>query len=198
MILCFIPPPICSWAFVDFHEISQATLSLIDLRNHRLNGRELKVEYASAEAVRRGGGSRSTGTAGARSGGRPREGRSDAGAAAKTFSHGPTRSKVHQEDESGPKADEVEGELEISLPQQAFYRPPLAENPYKQSVASSLATTMTNNGKMHKPNKEERAALREERKKNSGKRQKPGAALADAKREKVAIQPAQGKKITFD
>lgn len=92
--------------------------------------------------------------------------------------------------------EEAEGGSEIPPPQQAFYRPPLAENPYKQSVASNLSPTT--NGKMHKPNKEERAALREERKKNSGKRQKPGAALADAKREKVAIQPAQGKKITFD
>ena len=30
------------------------------------------------------------------------------------------------------------------------------------------------------------------------KRMKPGQALAEAKREKLAIQPSQGKKVVFD
>ncbi|KAH7887434.1 hypothetical protein F5I97DRAFT_828079 [Phlebopus sp. FC_14] len=44
------------FAFVDFSSIEHATSALLNPRNHRLNGRDLVVEYASAEAVRRGGG----------------------------------------------------------------------------------------------------------------------------------------------
>ncbi|GAA98027.1 uncharacterized protein L969DRAFT_46925 [Mixia osmundae IAM 14324] len=46
------------WAFVDFIGIPQATAALLNPRNHRMHNRALKVEYGSAEAVRRGGGPR--------------------------------------------------------------------------------------------------------------------------------------------
>ncbi|KAG5648807.1 hypothetical protein DXG03_000156 [Asterophora parasitica] len=42
------------FAFVDFTSIEHATASLINPKNHHLNGRKLVVEYAGAEAVRRG------------------------------------------------------------------------------------------------------------------------------------------------
>ncbi|KAI5985574.1 hypothetical protein EDC04DRAFT_3129610, partial [Pisolithus marmoratus] len=42
------------FAFVDFTSIEQATNALINPRNHRLKGRDLVVEYASPDAVRRG------------------------------------------------------------------------------------------------------------------------------------------------
>lgn len=45
-----------SWAFVDFTTTDHATTALVNPKNHRLDGRSLVVEYASAEAVRRGGG----------------------------------------------------------------------------------------------------------------------------------------------
>ncbi|KNE90908.1 hypothetical protein PSTG_15662 [Puccinia striiformis f. sp. tritici PST-78] len=45
------------FAFVDFHTVEQATNVLVNMKNHRLDGRNLTVEYASAEAVKRGGGS---------------------------------------------------------------------------------------------------------------------------------------------
>lgn len=45
-----------SWAFVDFTSAEHATAALINPRNHHMDGRKLKVEYASADAVRRGGG----------------------------------------------------------------------------------------------------------------------------------------------
>jgi len=54
------------FAFVDFTSIEHATEVLVDPRNHRLNGRHLVVEYASPDAVRRGGG-----------GGGPRNSRED-------------------------------------------------------------------------------------------------------------------------
>ncbi|VDB90101.1 unnamed protein product [Peniophora sp. CBMAI 1063] len=44
------------WAFVDFTSIEHATAALTNPRNHRLNGRDLVVEFASPDAVRRGGG----------------------------------------------------------------------------------------------------------------------------------------------
>ncbi|RDB19840.1 Nucleolar protein 13 [Hypsizygus marmoreus] len=42
------------FAFVDFTSTEHATAALINPKNHHLNGRKLVVEYASAEAVRRG------------------------------------------------------------------------------------------------------------------------------------------------
>jgi RNA recognition motif-containing protein len=39
---------------VDFKDIQNATDALVNPRNHSLNGRALVVEYASADAVRRG------------------------------------------------------------------------------------------------------------------------------------------------
>ncbi|KAG9317741.1 hypothetical protein JVU11DRAFT_1958 [Chiua virens] len=44
------------FAFVDFTSIEHATEVLVNPRNHCLNGRDLVVEYASPDAVRRGGG----------------------------------------------------------------------------------------------------------------------------------------------
>lgn len=51
--ICISSP---SWAFVDFTSTEHATAALTNPRNHQLNGRKLVVEYASPEAVRRGGG----------------------------------------------------------------------------------------------------------------------------------------------
>ncbi|KAF8076698.1 hypothetical protein FPV67DRAFT_428584 [Lyophyllum atratum] len=42
------------FAFVDFTSIEHATASLINPKNYLLNGRKLVVEYAGADAVRRG------------------------------------------------------------------------------------------------------------------------------------------------
>ncbi len=42
------------FAFVDFSSIENATAALINIKNHHMNGRDLVVEYASADAVRRG------------------------------------------------------------------------------------------------------------------------------------------------
>ncbi|KAJ7246542.1 hypothetical protein B0H12DRAFT_1187116 [Mycena haematopus] len=42
------------FAFVDFTSIENATSALVNPKNHLLDGRKLVVEYASADAVRRG------------------------------------------------------------------------------------------------------------------------------------------------
>lgn len=49
------------WAFVDFTSTEHATCALVNPRNHSLDGRKLAVEYASPDAVRRGGGPRGFG-----------------------------------------------------------------------------------------------------------------------------------------
>ncbi|KAG6830503.1 hypothetical protein H0H92_000344 [Tricholoma furcatifolium] len=56
------------FAFIDFTTIEHATAALINPKNHQLNGRKLVVEYAGAEAVRRGApkGQREPGSAPAR------------------------------------------------------------------------------------------------------------------------------------
>lgn len=43
------------WAFLDFDSAAHATAALLRLPNHYFFDRELKLEFASAEAIRRGG-----------------------------------------------------------------------------------------------------------------------------------------------
>lgn len=43
------------WAFLDFDSTAHATAALLRLPNHFFLNRELKLEYAGAEAIRRGG-----------------------------------------------------------------------------------------------------------------------------------------------
>ena len=99
------------------------------------------------------------------------------------------QSSKRKRDNNDNNAEEGSGRQESNqeqeMPKQAFYRPPLALQPWQDAA------------KVHKPNKEERQALRED-KKTKGRRQKPGAALANAQREKIAIQPGAGKKTTFE
>lgn len=179
------------WAFIDFHTAQQATAALINGRNHSLNGRALTLEYASAEAVRRGGG-RMDGQASVSA---PKRDKTD------KRPHG-DRAGARAQAQAG-EADGKGAEAEEQASKQAFYRPPLETNPYAASEASRAAAAIIQaGGKVHKPNKAERKALRDQKAKedrgNSKKRVKPGAALADAKREKVAILPAAGTKVVFD
>ena len=144
----FLPRPIllhCRWAFLDFYNTEDATSALLDTRNHHLDGRKLVVEYASAEAVRRGGGPGA------------REHRDIT----------QTRNRVRSE----PK---YEGKTQGM---------PTAENLEDQGEPPQKKAR-TFNGK-----ERERGA--------KARRTKPGAALALAKREKVAIVPSSGKKIIF-
>ncbi|KAG0147917.1 hypothetical protein CROQUDRAFT_132214 [Cronartium quercuum f. sp. fusiforme G11] len=47
------------FGFVDFFSVQAATAALTNTKNYALLGRQLTLEYASADAVRRGGGARS-------------------------------------------------------------------------------------------------------------------------------------------
>ena len=158
-----------SWAFIDFHLISQATLALIDIRNHTLNGRTLKLEYASAEAVRRGGGARD---------------RNSISNSSKRLGNDMEHSNPQSRQQRKTNMTADDDDKEEDEPKQAYYRPPLSLDPFEAV-------------KVHKPNQSERALLRAEKGKKV-KRQKPGAALADAQREKVSIQPGKGTRTVFE
>lgn len=150
------------FAFVDFTSIEHATDALINPKNHHLNGRTLVVEYAGADAVRRGA---------------------------------PKSAKLVDREHKGKGGD----------------RPPRADNPrYKRDrlprqVEEQPKTTET--AEAVKPRQRKSWDGKDSpakgdivhgvRHKGPKTRPKPGAALALAKRESVAIVPSQGKKITF-
>ncbi|KAI0332386.1 hypothetical protein GY45DRAFT_1298896 [Cubamyces sp. BRFM 1775] len=150
------------WAFVDFTSIEHATAALTNPRNHQLDGRKLVVEYASPEAVRRGGG------------GPPRADRAGQDQKGRGQRPGAKRDRAARNDD----ADGAEGEGSPAKKRRTDEREGEGE-----SRAASRGKRA--DGAAGKGGKNPRA------------RAKPGAALAQAKREDVAIVPSQGKKIVF-
>jgi RNA recognition motif-containing protein len=135
-----------SWAFLDFADVSEATAALINPRNHKLNGRDLVLEYASLDAVRRGGQLPVKGSE------RPRK---------------------------KPKTDKSMDSFQ------------------SESQPSGINNTrgQPQSNKAQAPQPERKPY---ERLGRDGKaRPRPGAALAMAKRENVAIVESEGKKIKF-
>lgn len=178
------------FAFVDFHSPAHATASLIDPRNYRLDGRELKIEYASAEAVRRGAPKGSGQGEGSSGGGRgkwpsPRESVDQRRSAPEwrvNKGKGP-RARHSAEDGRKRNGDGV----------------PSAQ---EETAASPNVEQTESDGKRHKETQAERQARREREAKEgkSKKRAKPGAALANAQRGKTGIDLSgeAGTKTTFD
>jgi len=164
------------WAFVDFTSIEHATAALINPKNHRLDGRSLVVEYASAEAVRRGGGwlKSKTEETGPRRGSF-RSGRTDRGGGSERG----RSTRVNQGDKEGRgwKGSRVE----------------IGQGDKVESALlkdEDIAPKAQDSGRLYS------GADRGGYKGVKG-RSKPGAALALAKRESVAIVASQGQKITF-
>jgi RNA recognition motif-containing protein len=160
----------CRWAFIDFTSIEHATAALVNPKNHRLDGRSLVVEYASAEAVRRGGSRLKSKTEegtgprrGSSRGGRAdRGGRSERGRSTRGEGRSWDSSRVGQ-------GDAVE--------------PAIAKD-------DDIAPKAQDTGRLHSG--ADRGGYR-----GVKGRSKPGAALALAKRESTAIVASQGQKITF-
>jgi sirohydrochlorin ferrochelatase len=117
---------------VDFTSVEHATAALTNPKNHRLNGRHLVVEYASADAVRRGGGG-------------------DKRIANKKLSSAPRTIPKMKAEQATIRAE--------------------------AAAESRMRVKAENRGDRSRP--------------------RPGAALAQAKRESVAIVPVQNQKITF-
>ncbi|GAA6039113.1 hypothetical protein JCM8097_005332 [Rhodosporidiobolus ruineniae] len=162
------------WCFVDFHLPAQATRALLNLRNHTLNGRKLNVEYASADAVRRGGlGSRAAGKA-------ARVRRENGGGEGEGQEGGDRRN-------GGGKRREREwddGNVRDLAQSGGFQRdgPPHGRQDRRRGDGFG-------GGDERRPAKGGVA---------DGKRAKPGAALANAQRASEAIVQSQGRKTTFD
>ncbi|KAH9062654.1 hypothetical protein EDB87DRAFT_246544 [Lactarius vividus] len=144
------------FAFVDFTSTEHATAALVHPKNHHLDGRKLVVEYASADAVRRGGGASSR--------------------LNKVSSPVVTAGMAHHERRELVVGNrrERKGHLETTVPS-----PVPRDNKSIDSGRRSGASS-----KVDKGTRKARPA--------------PGAALALAKREQVAIVPSQGRRITFD
>ena len=152
---------------MDFTTVEHATAALTNTKNHFLGGRKLVVEYASPEAVRRGG-------AGPRE--RPEKKKvteGDADAEIKPSQRRgdrvrPTRKRKAEDDDAAEEAD--------------------ATRPTKRSRAG----TTDDAGDASR-----RRDSRQQRDGKPKTRARPGAALASAKRETMSIVPSQGKKIVF-
>lgn len=145
------------FAFVDFLNTEHATSALVNPKNHHLNGRDLVVEYASAEAVRRGA---------------------------------PKTPKIKSPVEGTLEAGQYERKPRIT-------KPPL--NKAKFSDAEAVNTKQADHPiglDMPEKSRSWNRGNRDQHRPLRG-RPKPGAALAQAKRESAAIVPSQGQKITF-
>jgi RNA recognition motif-containing protein len=149
------------FTFVDFHTPAYATATLIDARCHTLDGRALILQYAGADAIRRGA----------------VKGKMGAG-------NEPVGRRPDRRDRRPHPAVDFAA-LAESAPAPGSFDP---EAPVE---------------KRHKETREERALRRQKEDAADGgrkRRQKPGAALAQAQRGKTAIatDEPQGQKITFD
>ena len=169
----FLPPhPLIfdSWAFVDFTSTEHATAALTNPRNHQLNGRKLVVEYASPEAVRRGGG------------GPPRKDKKGNEHGGKQFGAKPKRDRPRwSQQDAGEEREGDAGEAGEAGPPAKRRRSDAGEKLHSRDGHSSLRGSGAGNGKGP----------------GARPRSKPGAALAMAKREDVSIVPSEGKKIVF-
>jgi RNA recognition motif-containing protein len=176
------------WAFVDFTTVAEATAALTNPHNYELDGRTLKVEYASADAVRRGA------AKGSVAGAKPRP-----------------EQKVHDKPLGKGKYDRdtrVAAKLakpdrgEIATPQDDH-----AERPAKRQKVLNESEEATRQSKAFGKGSFDRGGqsglekgrkVQEMRRGKDGRmRPAPGAALAMAKRESVGIVPSQGTKIKF-
>lgn len=149
------------FAFVDFTSIEHATAVLINPKNHHLNGRTLVVEYAGADAVRRG---------------TPKS--------AKPVDRPEHKGRGGRRP---PRADNPRYRTD-QPPKQAEEQPEAVE------AATTVEPKKARDGKDRPAKGDNADGVRH---KGPKTRPKPGAALALAKRESVAIVPSEGKKITF-
>ncbi|BGP15312.1 hypothetical protein JCM10213_002629 [Rhodosporidiobolus nylandii] len=165
------------WCFVDFHLPAQATRALLNLRNHTLNGRKLNVEFASADAVRRG----QLGTrAASKANGRAR--REGGGAGGRDDGERPQKRQRGGED--GGAQREGRGGAWGDDAARAY------------AAAGDFAAPAAPKERMQRPKKDRSGGGGDEG--GRKERAKPGAALANAQRASEAIVESRGRKTTFD
>lgn len=152
---------VSSFAFVDFSSIEHATSALVNSKNHHLDGRDLVVEYASADAVRRGAS-------------KPQ----------------PSEPKVSLK----PLKDRKAKYNKATRPLKYSQRRKIAGKGHAEPESKAEGEPVPDS-KEDVPSK----SLRSPVKKKERSRPKPGAALAQAKRQSAAILPNSepSKKIKF-
>lgn len=165
-----------SFAFVDFSSTDNATSALINPKNHHLNGRNLVVEYASADAVKRGPNKPKVvdGEGGATRDSRKKPGsRLTSGRPDKPF-------RKFERDESKDFSKKREEKADSHQSTDVVGDEPAAADHSEKAVRRFGGRS--DDAPRHK---------------GPRNRPKPGAALAQAKRQSAAIVPTSGKKIVF-
>ncbi|POY73589.1 hypothetical protein BMF94_3122 [Rhodotorula taiwanensis] len=175
------------WAFVDFHLAAQATRALLNLHNHQLNGRKLNVEYASAEAVRRGGLGTRSAVKRVRS---QREQDGDNDGADDGARRGPRK---RQDRHASGEASSF-GDVDV----RALAVDAAASSSAKGTYGGPPRPPRRNFDHQGGEDFAARGPNRREKELPGGKRAKPGAALAMAQRASEAIVQSTGTKVVFD
>lgn len=180
---------------------AQATRALLNLHNHQLNGRKLNVEFASAEAVRRGNlGTRSAVKRGRSQ--REQEGDHDGDENGEPHGRGPRRRQGHGEDRQGGRAAESAfGDVDVralaidagsaAAGSSSTYGGPPRRRDFNSGAGGSGGRSGGGGPPSRRGENREQALP-------GGKRAKPGAALAMAQRASEAIVQSTGRKTTFD
>lgn len=174
----YIPIFPFSFAFVDFSNTDNATSALINPKNHHLNGRNLVVEYASADAVKRGPN-------------KPRVVAGEGGPGDFKRKFGPRVNGSQNKPFRRNERDLGTGDEKSSnrFKDKPDYRHNAEES---QTADHKESSTPRFGGRPYR--KDQDGAPRHKGPRN---RPKPGAALAQAKRQSAAIVPTSGKKIVF-
>ncbi|KAK4057825.1 Nucleolar protein 13 [Microbotryomycetes sp. JL221] len=156
------------WAFVDFRSPEHATRALLNPRNHTLLGRSLTVEFASLDAVRRGGFKVPNAPT--------RQQKREAASGGTPNSAGPRGDKRQRRDMTNDNNKDAATTTETTEPTTGY--------------DSSQAPRPTSNRPSRTTMKSDRG--------HDTRRAKPGAALASAQRASEAIVASRGKKIVFE
>lgn len=153
--------------------IEHATSALINPRNHHLNGRKLVIEYAGPDAVRRGApkGKGDGVFKGSRAARPERTWGGDKSQSPRKSGGAQDQDQDHDDAAHGGREDAGTEDAEAGG----------EEAPSKRSWEHKETSQLNKDGRHKGPRS----------------RPKPGAALALAKRESIAIVPSQGQKITF-
>lgn len=184
------------WAFVDFHLPEQCTRALLNVRNHTLDGRNLNVEYASADAVRRGGSQIAVRGGGSSRGGGGRGGSTRGGAASGgRGGAGGARGKGREWDDGDVEKvakeykqdydEDMNVEVEEKVRGEFGFRP----NSTNARGGGRGGISARGSGRGGRGG----AIVAKD-----GVRLRPGAALASAQRASEAIQESTGRKTTFE
>ncbi|KAK4055498.1 Nucleolar protein 13 [Microbotryomycetes sp. JL201] len=159
------------WAFVDFKTPEHATRALLNPRNHTLAGRSLNVEYASLDAVRRGG--------------------------FKVPGAPPRHKKDSSASQEGAPARQRGDKRKAQVLDDSAVRQSASSMDFGVERTADARTTVYDDS-VPPPKVRARRTENGSRDAGSGKRAKPGAALASAQRASEAIVASRGKKIVFE